>query len=105
MVLKAIDMQVLVPRSHDVGKIQQHKVQEAANQIQYAGQEIQRQATIQQNSVNKMTSIEKQKIKDYQGKNKKDNKEQKDLQKEEEQIETEEIARMDHLGQILDIQI
>lgn len=105
MALKAIDMQVLIPRSHDVAKIQQLKVQQDISQIQYAGQELQREVIIQQSSVNQLTPMTHNKIKDQsKGSNKGNFGQQHSSQENEEKAENE-LNGPKHLGNILDIHI
>lgn len=104
MVLKAIDMQVLIPRSHDVGKIQQLNLQQQANQGHHIKEELHRELTIKQNSANQLDHMINDNLRD----NKNGTKKQSFIREndsEDTKIEEEENNISNHLGNILDIHI
>jgi len=104
MVLKAMDMQVLVPRSHDVGKIQQLQLQQQANQNHNTGVELQKNFSIQQSAVNKLDSMINENIRDNR-KGKNNSGSPKEKNSNESDTSEEEITVVSHLGTILDIHI
>ncbi|KJS87493.1 MAG: hypothetical protein JM58_03905 [Peptococcaceae bacterium BICA1-8] len=104
MSLKAIDMQVLVPRSHDVGKIQQLQLQQQQNQSHHTGVELRRDSNVQQTSVNKLEDTGK-KIMDNNKESNKDGSKRRNNSSEPSEQEEKEECSPKHLGNILDIHI
>jgi len=104
MVLKAIDMQVLIPRSHEVGKIQQLQLQQPINENYHTGAELSRDFSIQENSVTKLEQMKNGNIRDDQKGMKKQGSRRENKPQDENDFE-EEINVVSHLGNILDIHI
>ncbi|KJS23466.1 MAG: hypothetical protein VR72_01210 [Clostridiaceae bacterium BRH_c20a] len=107
MSLKAIDMQVLVPRSHDVGKIQQLQLQHQQNQSHHTGVELRRDINVREISVNKSEYSETKIMDNNKESNEDGSKRRNNSSKPREQEEKEEKEEISpkHLGNILDIHI
>ncbi|NLT94243.1 MAG: hypothetical protein GXW85_01710 [Clostridia bacterium] len=101
MVLKAIDMQVLIPRSNEVGKIRHEQIQHQLIHNHHAEEEMRKINSKKQNSVNKLDYVINDNIRDNLKKKKRDGDEKERIVKttdEESKVES-------HLGNILDIQV
>jgi uncharacterized protein YcbK (DUF882 family) len=103
MVLKAIDMQVLIPRSHEVSKIQHEQLQHQIIHNHHSEEEMRKNNLIKQTSVNKLDYLINDNIRDNQKRKNKEEDEQKRVFKKE--TENEEVNISSHLGKFLDIQI
>ncbi|MFZ5943681.1 MAG: hypothetical protein ACOYVD_06205 [Bacillota bacterium] len=104
MSFKAVDLQVMVQRTPDIGKLQQMQLQQGQNENHAASQQLKKEMNIQEKSVNKMDYAINGNINDNQqnkrGKNGNSNKIQKDTQNDEEDKLVPKV-----LGNILDIHI
>lgn len=97
-------MQVLIPRSHEVGKIQQERLHHQVVQNQLAGEEMRIKSIRQQQSANKLDNIVNDNIRDNQKRNKGDHSDKEKVSKDKKETAQDDNVSS-HLGKILDIQI
>ncbi|MFZ7104621.1 MAG: hypothetical protein ACOWWO_18455 [Peptococcaceae bacterium] len=105
MSFKAIDLQVMIQRSHDVGKVKQAQLQQGQNQDYNNAVQLKEQFNVQENSVNKMDYMINDTIRDD-----KKNKQEKSAGNGSSGDDEEETAEQDTLvpkliGNNLDIMI
>lgn len=98
-------MQVIIPRSHDVGKVQQEQLQHQNIHNHHTENELRNEYLRKQNSVNKSDHLINENIRDDQKENNKNKSSSKENTSQNENNSNEEIEVISHLGNILDIQI
>ncbi|MDK2822084.1 MAG: hypothetical protein PWQ67_1412 [Clostridia bacterium] len=107
MSFKAIDLQVMVQRTNDVGRIQQLQLQQGQNQDHHTSVQLRQDFNVQENSVNKLDYMINDNIRDGKKENKandfKKKKKKLDENNKDEQKENDLFPK--YLGSILDLHI
>ena len=76
MSLRAVELQITIPRTHDAGKLQEQLQQRPVNDMAHLADEQKKQIEKQQQRANATDKAEKERIKDQQNKNQSDQQEQ-----------------------------
>jgi len=107
MSFKAIDLQVLVQRTHDVGRMQQIQQQQGQNQNHHNTVQLRQQFNTQENSVNELDYIYQNNIRDEGRETKKkfSDKHKRKLTGSNKDADEEIKNLQEHLGKFFDLRI